>query len=451
MLARRALLAGAAAVAAGCNTVGSSFSPPSLPSETELIWAVLGGFTSLFDPDDILRSDERKLQMGLAALAEDEDNPFGPRLGRYALALRYSQEWPERDPPPETLEEILELFAQWLEGFSADLVALPPILARVLGEQGLLLPLERFMGEDRSKVEAKYFPSVLEQGRGRGGLYALPVGALPLLVMYDSVYFSQKGVPPPDGTWDWNELAANAERLLERNEAGEVTRWGFVVHEQFGAGLWWALWQNEAAIVDPQTLRCLLREPAATEALQFVRDLMHTYRVSPAASEAAHESLWKAGEPRFAMKYGSPPLRPNSRFRWAELPRGKVNAVPVIAGLGISIAARTENAETAYTALRGIVGAMQDFVHVPAERKAVARLGAIRKRFLPDEVTAIQRSMAHGFAIPLSSAQFSAMRSIEEGLARGDDVATAVNTACAVMDEYRESCETKPEDPGCLF
>ena len=452
MLSRRSLLASSAALAAGCSTLESAFSPPGLPKETEVDWAVFGGFISLYDPEGTLSSDEIVLQRGLAALAEDKENPYGPQRGRYNITLRYSKDWPEPDPPPENREEILEDIAELLDAFSADLVALPSPIVRLLGEEGLLLPLDRFMGAEKSAIEASFFPSVLEPGRGAGGLYALPVGALPQMVSYDASYFAKWGVPPPDGSWDWDDLVSNATRLTQRDVDGEVTRWGVVTHGAIIGGIWWTLWQNESGVLEPETMRCRLQEPAAMEALLFFRDLLHTHRVSPAVSSGELYDLRTGVTPHYAMHYTIPAHIPNNLdFPLAELPRGKVHAVPVSADLSIAIAARTGKAEAAYTALRGVVGAMQKFVLVPAEREALARLGEFRKRLRPDELTAIQRSMEHGRAMPQFGVQYAAMGSIMEGLVRGDDVATVVGTACARIDEHQQFCEANPIDFRCLI
>ncbi len=455
MLSRRSLLASSAALAAGCSTLESAFSPPGLPKETEIDWAVFSGFISLYDPEGILNSDESMLQRGLAALAEDKENPYGPQRGRYNVTLRYAvyaEDLPELDPPPENREEVLEYFAALLDAFSADLVALPPFLARLLGEEGLVLPLDRFMGAEKSAIEASFFPSVLEPGRGAGGLYALPVGALPQMVTYDAVFFTKWGVRPPDGSWDWDDLVSNAARLTQRDADGEVTRWGVVTHGGIIGGIWWTLWQNEAGVLEPETMRCRLQEPDALEALQFFRDMLHTHRVSPAVSRGELYKLWTGVTPHFAMKYSTPALVPTTLdFPLAELPRGKVHAVPVSADLSVAIAARTEKAEAAYTALRGVVGVMQELVHVPAERATLARLGEFRKRLRPDEVTAIQRSMEHGHAMPQFGVQYAAMGSIMEGLVRGDDVATVVGTACARIGEHMQFCEANPIDFRCLI
>ena len=452
MISRRSLLATSVALAAGCSSLESAFSPPGLPKVAEIDWAVFGGFISLYDTEGSLTAHESVLQRGLAALAEDKENPYGPQRGRYNLTLRYAQDWPEPETPPENLGEWFEYFAGLLDAFSADLVALPPLLARLLGEEGIVLPLERFMGTEGPKVEAEYFPSVLEPGRGPGGLYALPVGALPQMVSYDAAYFEKTGVPPPDGSWNWNDLVENAARLTQRNQDGEVTRWGVVAHGGIIDGIWWTLWQNEAAVVEPETMRCRLQEPAAIEALQFFRDLLHTHRVSPAVERGELYKLWTGVTSPFAMQYSAMALRSTTlEFRLAELPQGKVHAVPVNADMSIAIAARTESAEAAYTALRGVVGAMQELVHVPAERETLARLGDFRKTLPPAEVTAIQHSMEYGHAMPQFGVQFAAMGSIMEGLIRGDDVVTVVAAACDRIDEHLEFCEANSTDFGCLF
>ena len=224
--------------------------------------------------------------------------------------------------------------------------------ARALGERGALLPLDRFSG-DGSGLSGEYYSSVLDYYREKGALYALPVGADPLMLSYDADYFESMGVAPPDGSWDWDVLVENALRLTQREEDGTVTRWGLIAHNS--RSVWWALWQNEAEVADALTSQCRLQEPAAVKALEYIWDLMHTHVVSPAA----------AGNDLDRFVYGaleSPPamiyfpvlyLAIGAKYRRAELPRGKVQSTQVNPYPGIAIAAQTANPEAAYTALRG--------------------------------------------------------------------------------------------------
>ena len=175
----------------------------------------------------------------------------------------------------------IEAAAGILEILEADLVTVWPEEARWWGRNGLLLPLDRFSGAEEADLTQEFYPSVLNQYRIDGVQYALPVGAMPLMLYYDAEHFAERGVSPPDASWDWNNLAENAVELTTRKADGTVARWGLVAR---GERIFWALWQNEATLVDMDTLQCGLQAPAAVEALQFVHDLMHKHRVSPTAT-----------------------------------------------------------------------------------------------------------------------------------------------------------------------
>lgn len=427
MLTRRALLVGSAAVAAGCSSLESSFSVPSLPKEVELTWGVLP-FGNLFPRGEEISSYETRAKKIAAALAEDVDNPNGPLEGRYTLAPKYIDIF-AREPQPQGIEEELA----WFSGLEFDLLTVTPILAQRLGERGIILPLDPLLAADVPGLAEGFFPFLLDHLRSDEGLFALPVGAQPAMLHYDPAYFAQQGVPFPDESWDWNDLKASAIALTQRNDEEEVQRWGLAIRSY---GFWWALWQNEADVADATTLRCLLQDPAAADALQFCHDLLHKHRIAPPLTglEPFRSSDFPSGKWP-AMVYAPFAFSGNSEFRWSVLAKGKIRSVPVMGDMGIAIMARTENTEVAYTALKGLIATMQRFVPIPAQREGVARLGDYRKTLLPNEITAIQQAMEHGRAIPLDRRLGDAMYTLVEGIVRGDDVLTAVNEACSALEE----------------
>ncbi len=423
MLSRRTLIGSTAALAAGCGFLDSPSKLTGPRQETSLNLAFSDAIASLTGTHGVRPLE--KYQQAVAELAEDADDPYGFEQGRYSLALRRVGTWPGLDE-----------FAALLEDLEADLVTVGSYGAQALGESGVLLPLDRFSGTDGPDIEQEYYPNVLSQFRANGALYALPVGVRPLVLYYDAAQFRREGVPPVDSNWDWDALVANAAKLTKRRADGAVARWGLATHSN---GLWWALWQNEADAVDPDTLQCRLQEPAAIEALQFFRDLLHTYRVSPALYRELGKLIFESGTPP-AMVYGLSPARPShGDFRLAEIPRGKVRAVPVFGDFGIAIAARIANPEAAYSALRGLANVMQKYVTVPAQREAVAMLGEFRKDLKPEEVTALQQSMKHESGWPQTGVQLRTNRYLEEALVAGDDVATVVNQACSIVREYQQA------------
>lgn len=439
MLSRRSLLASTATLATGCSMFES---PPSAPQgiEFKVAASTKRHLAFGFPPSEW---PEEKYLRAVAALEADEENQFGPTRGGYRLALRFFDELhPPYEAPqsPEDFEEAqaeaLKASEGLLEDLEADLVTVLPHEAHWLGREGLLLPLDRFSGPEEAALDQELYPSVVSAFRRGGALYALPIAARPLMLHYDERYFAAQGVPPPDASWDWNDLVENAARLISYQEDGTVARWGLIAHLE---GIWWALWQNGAEAVDPDSLQCRLQEPAATEALQFVHDLMHKRRVSPPVSGFELWEMIIVRQAPAAMLYGfAPSYFDHGSLRMAPLPQGKMHAVPMQADLGLAIPARTKHIEAAYTALIAFTRAMQEEVVIPASRAAIDRLAEIRTDLPPAEVAAIQLSLEHGRAWPEPGLQFGAMYEALERLARGEDVAAAVNGACALVDKYKE-------------
>ena len=440
-LSRRTMLASTGALAAGCSFAEPKLDAPSVPQAVALNVAAstfryLSFLHQFFEVEP-----EDKHRRTVARLEADKENPYGPTRGRYSLTLRFFGELYPMPAVSQTAEEqeaaSLEIAAALLEELEADLVMVSWLEAMLLGKHGLLLPLDRFSGRMGTDLEREFFPSVLSQFRRDGALYALPVGALPLMLYYDEDHFRLHGVPPVDASWDWDDLVESAVMLTTREVDGTVARWGLIAHMW---EIWWALWQNGAEAVDPDTLQCRLQEPAALEALQFMHDLIHTHRVSPPVSR---RDLWESGSIRRsppAMLYDNSPLAP-SGFRTAALPRGKMHATQVRADFGIALTARTKHPDVAYTALRGLTHALQNEVAVPASRAAAARLAEIRTDLRPEEVAAIQHSLEYGRTDPLPAIhvpQLIAMGQVMYGLGNGDDVATMVNSACSVVREYQQ-------------
>ncbi len=426
MLTRRALMASSAALAAGCSSLQSSFSPPALPKDVELTWGALN-FSAFYGRGPERTKPETRILQIAAGLEEDTENPNGPHKGRYTLAPTYIR-MEDVEPQPRNLDEYLA----WFGSLEIDLITVGPRLAQVLGERGIILPLDPLIAADDPGLVEAFYPYLLDHLRLDAGLFGLPVDANPVMLHYHPAYFAERGVSLVHENWDWDDLKESAIKLTQRDEEGEVQRWGLAL---MSYGYWWALWQNGADLADPTTLRCLLQEPAAAEALQFCHDLIHKHRVAPPVTHMDPLRLLPSSSGRFpAMEYSAYQGRWSLDYSWAEIPQGKVRSVPVSGDMGIGIMARTENTEGAYTALKGLVNVMQRFVPVPAQKEAVARLGDFRKTILPAEVAAIQTSMQHGRGIPLDQELRGAMRALEEGIVRGDDVLTVIDEACTLIE-----------------
>ena len=435
MLTRRSLLATSAAFAVACGRA-----KPPLRESVQLNVAAYIGFATVRLWGTCY---EGAYEGVLAALEQDTESPFGPTRGRYRLELKFVKEYfpaTDRHTPSDVA---LDRVAALLDEMDADLVTVWPELAQWLGRRGLLLPLNQFSGADDDTLEREFFPVALDRYRADGALYALPVSAAPLMLYYHERHFRERGVPPVDATWDWEDLAENAAKLTTRKQDGTVEHWGLLAHQH---DIRWALWQNGAEALDPNTLACRLQEPAAIEALQFVHDLLHKHRVSPPATGM---ELWEEfGQISPAMSFDYSHFQRNpAEYRVAALPRGKEMVVPVKDGFGVGIATRTPRTEAAFTALQGFIDAWQDQVRMPAKREVVSGDKGVHPSLLPAEQTAIERSLEHGRTVPEDIRSIIALNAAVRSIVQGDDVASAVNRGCAAIEEYRQTQESLPNFP----
>ena len=150
MIKRRALMTSAAALAAGCGPFGSSMTVPSRPQATALTWHMLG-LPSLLDLGGSLEGHKQRIREIVATLEEDGENPNGPARGRYTLTARIEEF-------PESTSFSLDELAEWVGGLDADLLSVESWEARVLGERGVILPLDRFIAADEPMFSQEFYP-----------------------------------------------------------------------------------------------------------------------------------------------------------------------------------------------------------------------------------------------------------------------------------------------------
>ena len=104
MLTRRSLIGGTAALGPRIS-IGCSFSAPGIVSEPEVNWAVRIAASNRA----VGMNPETYLHQAVATLAEDEENPLGPKRAHYTLNMKYHG------------TPIASDLARWLEDNELDL------------------------------------------------------------------------------------------------------------------------------------------------------------------------------------------------------------------------------------------------------------------------------------------------------------------------------------------
>ena len=229
-----------------------------------------------------------------------------------------------------------------------------PLVAR-----GQFEPLDSYIERDMFDT-ADIFPANLALYNVDGVQYGFPLDAPNQQIFYNVTWFEEKGVPRPssdweDESWNWDAFLEAALGLVDR----ENNKWAFQVKTWFRA--WW-IWvtSNGGQFYNEDATACLLNEPVAVEAFQFLADLIHVHQVAPpldVATEMGSSQLFEAGV--IAMDTFWPAMgrmRNNigDKFVWdvAPHPAGKAGKSTAGGGSGQVISAFSENKDAAWEFLK---------------------------------------------------------------------------------------------------
>lgn len=269
-----------------------------------------------------------------------------------------------------------------------------------LVDKGLLLPIDRYVKDDRDVKLDDYFPAVLEPNRYKGKLYALPFICSPLVLYYNPRLFAAAGIKPPSATWTLQEFVQIARALTRKGTSGGAG-------EQFGfiqapgvPPVTTFIWQNGGDVVDADG-RIVIDQPAAVDAIRFMADLTLTERVAPQLSDLGStsvEDLLLKDKVAMFMYYVSIGIfwrgDQGMNFELAEVPQGKARVTP-LTETALAVGAKSKNPDAAYRALRGLVGAAEKTALAPARQSLARDMRQIESRLSDQDIRVITSSLGY--------------------------------------------------------
>jgi len=291
-------------------------------------------------------------------------------------------------------------------------------------DQGVIRDIQDFFDEDVAAGRLDpddYFPIGLEALRLNGRLYGLPKGFTPYVIYYNRDLFDRAGLPYPQAGWTWEDLR-RAARAITRDEDGDGRPDVYGLgHSHWLQGLAPWIWQNGGRILNERRTRCVIDEPKAVEALQFLKDLMAEGVAIPDQLAAGIKTgtstialfeqgrLGMYGPVGWWMVFYFAKVDPE-KVRWdvAPLPVRRKGAPPAtaIAETAYSVSARTRHPRVAYELVKFLSGDkvqrafMQIGVDVPV-LESVAALPEFRHRESPPRSTRVFiDSLAHARVMP---------------------------------------------------
>jgi ABC-type glycerol-3-phosphate transport system substrate-binding protein len=265
---------------------------------------------------------------------------------------RFNARYPDIRVVYEPVTDATKLTVAMAGGTAPDVVTWWTDTLQGWGESGLIIDLDPFVKRDLSEADlADFNPGQMKAFRlGSGYLYALPLFGGTWATWFNADKFDEAGVPRPSSDWNWDALVATA-RKLTRYDGSQVVQWGVQAAMNLER-MTPFLRQNGAELhPDGDNSACLLNQPAAVTAIDFVAGLIHRHNVMPIGGFEGVEAF-KAG--KVALEFeGSWAVNwylslTEYRLGLVEPPRGPVARSSIVAFEGYGITRNSANTDAAW-------------------------------------------------------------------------------------------------------
>lgn len=213
------------------------------------------------------------------------------------------------------------------------------------------------------------YPALVQYSSWRGTMYALPMEATNLGLLYNKEHFREVGLDPERPPQTWDELKQAATRLTQdRNNDGRPERVGFIVPAvpatgPQGAYMMWQwipfVWQAGGYLINEPQTEVIFHHPPGVAALTLWKDLYDAQNLrsfstqDPLTSFVSGQASMMLDGPWNLPRYDE--LMPDTDWGIAMLPEGPDKRATVVAGEYLSIFKQTEHPDEAWTFLKWMI------------------------------------------------------------------------------------------------
>jgi len=151
-------------------------------------------------------------------------------------------------------------------------------------EQGVIVPWDDVATTADDKTWLKsFYPSLMMNGIYKDKVYGIPFQRSTIVLYWNKDAFKEAGLDPDRPPANWAEMTQMASKLVKRDAAGNVTRWGVMV-----PSTGYAYWmfqafarQNGQDLMNRDGNQTNFAHPDVIAALQYWRDLGVKHKVMP--------------------------------------------------------------------------------------------------------------------------------------------------------------------------
>lgn len=211
------------------------------------------------------------------------------------------------------------------------------------------------------------FPPLLQTATWRDTLYAMPMEATTLALLYNKNLFRKAGLDPEHPPENWEELLHYAKKMtLEKDGDGKFDQHGFFVPVFPASGdlnIWmilqWTpfLWQAGGVEINQEQTAVLFNSDAGVQALTLWKQLYDAMDFS--RFSMAHDMAFASQHVAMVMDgpWNLPRYRSIDDFEWgvAQLPHGPMRRTTYLAGEHLAIFRQSKHPNEAWTFVKWIL------------------------------------------------------------------------------------------------
>ncbi|MEM3489660.1 MAG: sugar ABC transporter substrate-binding protein [Nitrososphaerota archaeon] len=323
------------------------------------LWWCIMLLISLWGIASVLAQEKVKIEYWILGTSEE-----------LAIEQKAVQMFEERNPHIDVVERHApgeEYYDKLRASIAAGSV---PDLMRIIVEEyqsfakgGVLLDIKSIVEERIQEDEhfASWWndiePKLLEPFYYQGGLFGIPHDWNDAIIFYNKTLFDKAGLSYPTKNWNINEFLEIAKKLtVDEDGDGKADQYGYLLTgDWFDCIAPW-IFTFGGKILDEEWKKCLMNTTESRQAMQFMYDLVNTYRVSPAPTVMEFTSgmaMWMTGKIGMAHygRYMVPAFRQIKDFEWdcQHQPFGPGGTRGIPYGVGLTcIAAKTKYPEESF-------------------------------------------------------------------------------------------------------
>ena len=211
------------------------------------------------------------------------------------------------------------------------------------------------------------FPQSLQSAKWNDTLYAMPMEATTLALIYNKNKFREAGLDPEKPPKDWNELYEYAIKLTKDKDGdGKIDQYGFYIPAFPASGplsvwmvLQWTpfLWQAGGQEINEDQTEVLFNNFAGVQALSFWKKMFdeqdfHNFTLT-------HDLGFISGTVAMIMDgpWDLPELRKIANFEWGVtyLPAGTVKQATYLAGEHLAVFKQSKHPDEAWKFIKWIL------------------------------------------------------------------------------------------------